>query len=86
MISGANIPVGMGMSCTVGDRMMVVGDAGGFVSPLSGEGLYYALDSGRLAAESLDVLFPEGNFNKQDLMHYHRAWSSKWGDDLEWLK
>ena len=24
---------------------MVVGDAGGFVSPLSGEGLYYALDS-----------------------------------------
>ena len=19
-------------------------------------------------------------------MHYHRAWSSKWGDDLEWLK
>ena len=86
MISGANIPVGMGMSCTVGDRMMVVGDAGGFVSPLSGEGLYYALDSGRLAAESLDVLFNDGNFQKQDLMHYHRAWSSKWGDDLEWLK
>ena len=86
MISGANIPVGMGMNCTVGNRMMVVGDAGGFVSPLSGEGLYYALDSGRLAAESLDVLFNDGNFQKQDLMHYHRAWSSKWGDDLEWLK
>jgi len=86
MISGANIPVGMGMRCTVGDRMMVVGDAGGFVSPLSGEGIYYALDSGRLAAESLDVLFSEGKFQKQELMHYHRAWSSKWGDDLEWLK
>lgn len=86
MISGANIPVGMGMSCTVGDRMMVVGDAGGFVSPLSGEGLYYALDSGRLAAESLEVLFKERSFQKQNLMHYHRAWSSKWGDDLEWLK
>ena len=47
MIAGSNIPVGMGMKCTVGDRMLVVGDAGGFVSPLSGEGLYYALDSGR---------------------------------------
>ena len=32
------------------------------------------------------MLFKDGNFQKQDLMHYHRAWSSKWGDDLEWLK
>ena len=37
MIAGSNIPVGMGMKCTVGDRMLVIGDAGGFVSPLSGE-------------------------------------------------
>ena len=86
MIAGSNIPVGMGMKCTVGDRMLVIGDAGGFVSPLSGEGLYYALDSGRLAAESLEFLFKEGNFNKNSMMHYHRAWSNKWGDDLEWLK
>ena len=86
MISGASIPVGMGMKCTVGDRMLVIGDAGGFVSPLSGEGLYYALDSGRIAAESLDVLFKEGNFDKQSMMLYHDTWSQKWGDDLEWLK
>ena len=86
MISGANIPVGMGMKCTVGDRMLVVGDAGGFVSPLSGEGLYYALDSGRMAAESVHQIFDNGNFDKESLMLYHRAWSDKWGDDLEWLK
>ena len=86
MISGANIPVGMGMKCTVGDRMLVVGDAGGFVSPLSGEGLYYALDSGRMAAESVHQIFDNGNFDKESLMLYHRAWSHKWGDDLEWLK
>ena len=86
MVAGSNIPVGMGMKCTVGDRMLVIGDAGGFVSPLSGEGLYYALDSGRLAAESLDILFKERNFAKQDMMLYHNSWSDKWGDDLEWLK
>ena len=86
MIAGSNIPVGMGMNCTVGDRMLVIGDAGGFVSPLSGEGLYYALDSGRIAAESLDTLFKEGNFDKQSMMLYHNSWSDKWGDDLEWLK
>ena len=86
MIAGSNIPVGMGMKCTVGDRMLVIGDAGGFVSPLSGEGLYYALDSGRIAAESLGVLFKDGNFDKQSMMLYHNTWSNKWGDDLEWLK
>ena len=86
MIAGSNIPVGMGMKCTVGDRMLVIGDAGGFVSPLSGEGLYYALDSGRIAAEALGVLFKDGNFDKQHMMLYHNTWSNKWGDDLEWLK
>ena len=86
MIAGSNIPVGMGMSCTVGDRMLVVGDAGGFVSPLSGEGLYYALDSGRIAADSLDQLFKAGKFDKDSMMLYHNTWSGKWGDDLEWLK
>ena len=86
MIAGSNIPVGMGMKCTVGDRMLVIGDAGGFVSPLSGEGLYYALDSGRIAAESLDILFQEKNFDKQSMMLYHNTWNNKWGDDLEWLK
>ena len=86
MIAGSNIPVGMGMKCTVGDRMLVVGDAGGFVSPLSGEGLYYALDSGRIAAEALGNIFVEGKFDKASLMCYHRAWNEKWGDDLEWLK
>ena len=86
MIAGSNIPVGMGMSCTVGDRMLVVGDAGGFVSPLSGEGLYYALDSGRIAADSLDQLFKTGKFDKDSMMLYHNTWNGKWGDDLEWLK
>ena len=66
--------------------MIVIGDAGGFVSPLSGEGLYYAVDSGRLAAETLEGLFEGGQFSKAELMHYHRAWRNKWGDDLEWLK
>ena len=86
MIAGSNIPVGMGMKCTVGDRMLVVGDAGGFVSPLSGEGLYYALDSGRIAAESLEEIFAGGNYDKNAMMLYHNGWKNKWGDDLEWLK
>jgi geranylgeranyl reductase family protein len=33
--------------------LLFVGDAGGLVNPLSGEGIYYALASGRLASDSL---------------------------------
>ena len=36
-----------------GDGWMAVGDAAGLVDPITGEGLYYALRSGDLAAEAL---------------------------------
>lgn len=35
----------------VGDRILLVGDAAGFINPLNGEGIQYALLSGRWAAE-----------------------------------
>lgn len=37
-------------STLVRGRVMLVGDAAGFVSPLSGEGIYYAMKSGECAA------------------------------------
>ncbi|MCI1684718.1 MAG: geranylgeranyl reductase family protein [Prevotella sp.] len=38
---------------TYHESVLFVGDAGGFVDPLTGEGIYFALRSGMLAAESL---------------------------------
>ena len=83
---GSNIPVGTGIKCSVGDRMLVAGDAGGFVSPLSGEGIYYAIDSGRLAAQALEPLLESDRLGRSELMAYHNAWRGKWGWDLWWLK
>jgi menaquinone-9 beta-reductase len=37
----------------VGDRVVLVGDAAGLINPLNGEGIQYALASGRWAAEML---------------------------------
>jgi flavin-dependent dehydrogenase len=41
-----------------GDRVLLCGDAASMVNPLSGEGIYYALASGRLAARA-SLLEPE---------------------------
>lgn len=47
------IPVAGPLRQTARDRVLVVGDAGGFVNGFSAEGIYYAMVSGILAAESL---------------------------------
>jgi flavin-dependent dehydrogenase len=36
-----------------GGRVLLVGEAGGFMSPTSGEGISYALNSGRLAGQAI---------------------------------
>ena len=46
------IPVRVKRSRFHEGRVMVAGDAGGLTDPLTGEGIYYAVRSGRLAAEA----------------------------------
>ncbi len=53
-------PVGWRQNRLAGERWMAVGDAGGLVDPITGEGLYYAIRSADLAADVLieDVFRP----------------------------
>lgn len=44
-----------------GRDVVLAGDAAGVVAPASGEGIYYAMYGGRLAAESVDALLRTGN-------------------------
>ncbi|MHA2143593.1 MAG: geranylgeranyl reductase family protein [Candidatus Thorarchaeota archaeon] len=44
------VPFGAPKSAFVARRTMLVGDAAGLVSPISGEGIFYAIKSGQLAA------------------------------------
>jgi geranylgeranyl reductase family protein len=50
-----------------GERLLLCGDAGGFVFPGTGEGVYYALKSGRIAAEVVEHAFKEGRFDTEFL-------------------
>lgn len=54
------IPVRMGNSLFHNGRVVVTGDAGGLTDPMTGEGIYYAVRSGRLAANAC-ISFLRGN-------------------------
>ena len=41
--------------------MVLAGDAAGVVAPASGEGIYYAMVGGRLAAEAVDAFLATGD-------------------------
>jgi flavin-dependent dehydrogenase len=41
-------------------RTFLVGDAGGFVDPLTGEGIYFAIVSGQAAAEAVEAALSSG--------------------------
>ena len=45
------VPIGGCEKRVLGRRTMLIGDAAGLVSPISGEGIYYAIESGLIAAD-----------------------------------
>jgi len=52
--ASALLPMGGAVSGVAGPNWMLIGDAAACVNPLNGEGIDYGLETGRLAAESLD--------------------------------
>ena len=69
----ALIPVGGPLQRTVHDRVMLIGDAGGFVNGFSAEGIYYAMVSGELAARAILQRSPA---------HFERLWRAEIGAEL----
>jgi flavin-dependent dehydrogenase len=49
------------------DRILLCGDAGGFVFPGTGEGVYYAIKSGRIAGEILSWALGNGRLDAKSL-------------------
>ncbi|MBA3945370.1 MAG: geranylgeranyl reductase family protein [Herpetosiphonaceae bacterium] len=57
---------------TTKGRIMLVGEAAGLVNPLTGEGIDYALESGKLAGEHLATLFRTGQLSPARIADYDR--------------
>ena len=67
---------------TFDDRLMVLGDAAGFAKPTTGGGIYYAMLSGLLAAETAVEALDSGDFSTQSLKRYEVRWKREFGREL----
>jgi flavin-dependent dehydrogenase len=71
------------------DRVLLVGDAGGFTKPTTGGGIFYSLLTATLAAHTLIDAFRADHFDEGILADYERRWHGRIGPDLcvsEWLR
>lgn len=63
----------------VKDRVLLTGDAAGLINSLNGEGIQYALQSGRWAAESVLSCLMSGNLSAKKLKMFERKVRSEIG-------
>jgi geranylgeranyl reductase family protein len=71
-IKGFPIRVDFARSPTFGERTMIVGEAAGLVNPVTGEGIDYGMESGKMAAEHLSHMFAIGDFSVKQLAAFDK--------------
>ncbi len=78
---GAGLPMGFNRTPHYTNGMVLVGDAAGSVNPFNGEGIPYAIESGKFAAESVvqALARPEGPGRERALNGYPKAMAAEWG-------
>ena len=82
LIAGA-VSVCRPLSETAADGLLIVGDAARLSDPLTGCGIYNAMFSGKLAAQTAVSAVKNGDTSKKALTAYDKAWrESTMGKDL----
>ena len=67
---------------TFSDKTILCGDAAGFINPVSGEGLYYALVSGGIAGNVAVDSLKCNNTTESFLSLYEKLWKNDFGKDI----
>jgi geranylgeranyl reductase family protein len=65
------------------ERGLLIGEAGGFVDPINGEGIPLALESAKIAARTLRLALSTGQFSALDLKRYESDWRAHFEADLD---
>ena len=69
--------MGLSVGPHVGPTYLVVGDAGGSINPFNGEGIAYAYETGRMAADAVHLALASGD--GLALRSYQQALADRYG-------
>lgn len=78
------IPIDVTPKKTFFGGLLATGDSAGFVNPLTGEGIYYALKSGYLAANVAIESIEKNDVTERYLQVYESLWKKEFGSDLRY--
>ncbi len=70
------------LSRTYGERALILGDAAGFAKPTTGGGIYYAMLSGEIAAETAADALESDDISADALSAYQDRWKDEFGSEL----
>ncbi|MHA1836933.1 MAG: geranylgeranyl reductase family protein [Candidatus Heimdallarchaeota archaeon] len=74
------IPVGGELEKLATDRVLLVGDAARQVNPLTGGGIAYGMEAGKMISDTLVEAFEKEKFNENFLRQkYEKLWQSAYG-------
>jgi len=73
------------MSTLTADRVLLCGDAGGLANPMTGEGIYYAMCSGEMAAKTAIKALENNTTDVRSLKCYQTQWNQEFSSDLSFL-
>ncbi len=79
---GSTLPV-FPLEKTFADRVLLCGDAAGFINSITGEGIYYAMTSGEIAANVTDEALKANDTSERFLSKYQKLWKDEFGKDLK---
>jgi len=68
---------------TYADRILLCGDAAGLVHPLTGEGIEYAMSSGRIAADVIAEALEVDDTSAKFLSKYEKLWKKEFGKTIK---
>ncbi len=64
------------------DRVLLCGDAGGLTNPRTGEGIFYAMCSGEMAANTAIKALENDTIDAQSLQGYQNRWNHEFYGDF----
>lgn len=79
-------PIGYRVAEVAGDRFLLAGDAAGYLSPFTGQGVEFAMRTGRLAARAAQQAFAKHDFSAATFASYVQERQSELDTMLAYLR